>query len=271
MYEGLPKPCPNCRTTQLARAEGTPAPNPRTCPQCRGVWLETGEPGLREVVELPAPAAAIAPPAEVEAPAVPYVPDVAAAAVEAQPPATDEATIAPDPEPAAESDSAPDSAHASPLSWLPPVSESMPDPRPMSRRGGPLTAEAGAESAAVPPQYLPRRWCPQCRRAFQGEEVECPACRTGLAEGGFRVQCLRCGNENTIAADRCWNCHGRMHPDPGEVASAPPPPLPTASDLRRWKRQGLDRPPPSSSCGAVMLWLVGGCLAAAAITLLLER
>jgi Zn-finger nucleic acid-binding protein len=266
IYEGLPKPCPDCRTAQLVRADAaTEGANPQSCPKCGGVWLESGEAGMREqespatpVKESGVPVAApdeakMVQPAAVPAPAV-----VAETAVETE---RETPVVSPEPKVVA----------ATPVPWLPPVSATMPDPRPMSRRGGPLTPDADDEPAATPPAYQAKRWCPQCRAASYGDEVECPRCRIGLAEGGYRVQCLRCGRENTIAADRCWSCLAAMHSDQ-VVAEAAPPPLPTVDDLRRMKRQGLGKPPPGSgSCGATMVWLIGGSVAAALITLLMER
>lgn len=283
MYEGLPKPCPDCRTTQLARNEsGTGEPNPRTCPRCGGVWLATGEPGLRDSVEpaIVAPAAPrVAPvaepadaPAEVPVPptAIAYEPAVPSGIAELASPVLREESIEPQSAPV-ESTRVAEAVPENPAPWLPPAGADVPDPRPSSRRGGPLTQEAAEERAADPPAYSPTRWCPQCRRAFQAEEVECPRCGVGLVESSYRVRCLQCRSENTIGADACWRCHARLHPDSAEEALAMPPPVPTTDELWRQRRRAANQPPGVGSCGSVLAWLVGGCIMAALITLLLER
>src|SRR5579863_3861877 len=53
IFTGLPRPCPDCRTTMLERrrlegASSSPPAEPLTCCVCGGVWLEPGEPGLRK-------------------------------------------------------------------------------------------------------------------------------------------------------------------------------------------------------------------------------
>jgi len=283
MFEGLPKPCPVCRTVQLERVEILPGVSPLTCAQCGGVWLQSGEPGLRDSPETAGLATREIAPAGTSASDIAagqFAPD-SDATVASPPPVEEPAdTFIYEPDAIGPTDiiEPPSKPDAEPATvkvphWLPPVSAAMPDPRPPSRRGAPLVAEASADqTVAMPPVYTQQRWCPQCRRSYHLGEAECSTCGVGLAESNYRVRCLRCGNENTISAERCWSCQAKMHPDSDTAVTPAPPPLPRAADLRRLKNRTVGRPPSAASCGgSVLVWVIGGSIAVGLIMALLER
>ena len=264
MFEGLPKPCPDCRTVMLDRAaiEEVEGADPRTCPQCSGKWLEAREKGLRLTSPPPLPETTQQPAAtenmfQHEAQELPLSADSQDSLV------SHESTAPPDslklvesaqPVPQAETNSAP--AIQAKRKITPPfrASESMPDPRPRANRGAPLVSDTDSDEPVqpAPPFYQPQRWCPQCRRGFGGDQTSCPDCAIGLAESSYRVRCLRCNSENTISADRCWKCHASLHPDelPSKALN-----VPTDEELLRWRAGNLHQPPKAGSCGTTILVL----------------
>jgi Zn-finger nucleic acid-binding protein len=286
MFEGLPRACPNCRSNMLERAADSQGDaNPLTCNRCHGVWLEAGERGLRSLHVATAAAAPVPIPgvtsttaasvisapetqkaADSEIAAVSEIEEVASPPLAETQPTPDAAYV---PEPVGPEDAAPaskpDGPAAPAVPWLPHTSDSMPDPRPISRRGAPLTAEAAEEVAQKPPAYRPQRWCPQCRHAYPATESECVSCGIGLAEGGYKIQCLRCGSENNLSTEFCWKCRANIHAESGSPA---PPPIPG-----RKRAAERTQAPPSGirSCGATVVVLIAGCLAALQLVLLLVR
>lgn len=60
---------------------------------------------------------------------------------------------------------------------------------------------------------LPKRWCPQCRRGYQGDVSFCPQCRVGLATPSFQVLCTVCQRTNEIQRERCVQCGTDLHPE----------------------------------------------------------
>ncbi len=259
MFEGLPKPCPTCRTAllEITSVSGVVSAKPLTCARCGGRWLDSREPGLRAIQGIgeaqETSAAAMAATSFVEVPAEPV-------SSEHSRPDT------PDTIPALVSDTVSNSADApresiSPESLPPPEAIDSPEsPRshmsPMSPRSppSPLSQES-SQPTQLPPLYAPRLWCPQCRRGFSAGETSCPSCAVGLAEASYRVRCFRCSSENTIAADRCWKCHAALHPE-ASVPGVAEPRMPANDELAKLRSGSSQMPTKTGSCGATMAALI---------------
>jgi Zn-finger nucleic acid-binding protein len=232
-FEGLPKPCPDCRTVLLERKPLAQAAEitAMACAQCGGVWLEPGERTALVEPSQPSPPlppsrergpggegfpAAPAPPVPMEEAGAETVPAPAPAvetAGEAAP-----AAILPEvkPEEAGEPGEAPGPVVVTALPPEPvappgpPPAFDLPVPPPSVRPGPEETVSAAdAERAALLAELVAAGdsfVCPRCQKVYARDRIECPDCRVGLVEPDFQVRCPSCNAANSFINERCRKC-----------------------------------------------------------------
>lgn len=97
--------------------------------------------------------------------------------------------------------------------------------------GEPDVEQPSAPSAELGPPGDPSRsrfphWCPRCRAGYDANTAFCTTCGVLLVQPWFRVPCTKCGKENLIGEERCFNCRAPLHPSwmtSGKGRPKPPP------------------------------------------------